>query len=58
MNTCRNCNRKIEDDALVCPYCGREVKKGSNRGANQSAQSVTRSSVNNGGVSDKKRKTC
>ena len=57
MNTCRNCNRKIEDDALVCPYCGCVVKKGSNRGANQSAQSVTRSSVNNGGVSDKKRKT-
>lgn len=22
MKICRNCNKFIEDDALVCPYCG------------------------------------
>lgn len=28
MKICRHCNSKIEDDALVCPYCGCVVKKG------------------------------
>ena len=27
MKICKNCKKTIEDDALVCPYCGCVVKK-------------------------------
>lgn len=54
MNICRNCNKKIEDDALVCPYCGCVVKKEHGRRADQP---VARNIVNNGRESGPKRKT-
>ena len=52
MKTCKKCGKKIEDDALVCPYCGcvnRDNKKG------RTEPEVTRSS--GGSEPPKKRKT-
>ena len=52
MKTCKKCGKQIEDDALVCPYCGcvnRDKKKG------KAEPEVTRS--NGGSEPPKKRKT-
>lgn len=54
MKICKNCNSKIEDDALVCPYCGCVTKKGSKAKAAPNEQSVARS---NTAAPNKKRKT-
>lgn len=54
MMICKNCNSKIEDDALVCPYCGCVTKKGSKAKATPNEQPVARS---NTAAPKKKRKT-
>lgn len=56
MKICKNCNSKIEDDALVCPYCGCVTKKGGKSRKTQDAQPVSRN-VNSGSSTPKKRKT-
>lgn len=56
MKICKNCNSKIEDDALVCPYCGCVTKKGSKKqSAQQDSQIITSETGN--GETPKKRKT-
>lgn len=53
MKTCRKCGRQIEDDALVCPYCGcvnRDKKNG------RTEPEITR--ISGGSEPPKKRKTC
>ena len=58
MKICKKCNSKIEDDALVCPYCGCVTKKGSRKRDSQPDQQVTRNIVENNIESQpKKRKT-
>ena len=57
MKICKNCNSKIEDDALVCPYCGCVQKKGGRKNTTQSSSPVTRSSGGNNKAPQKKRKT-
>lgn len=40
MKICRNCNSKIENDALVCPYCGCVAKKGTKSVGTQSQKQI------------------
>ena len=54
MKICKNCNSKIEDDALVCPYCGCVTKKGGKTKAASNEQPITRS---NASTPKKKRRT-
>lgn len=54
MKICKNCNSKIEDDALVCPYCGCVTKKGSKTKAAPKEQPINRSASS---TPKKKRKT-
>lgn len=51
MKICRHCNSKIEDDALVCPYCGCVAKK------EKEAPSESPVTGNGTPASKKKRKT-
>lgn len=54
MKICKNCNSKIEDDALVCPYCGCVTKKGGKTAVVSNEQSDIR---NDTVKPQKKRKT-
>lgn len=54
MKICRHCNSKIDDDALVCPYCGCVVKKGEKEKEVSNESPVTE---NNTLAPKKKRKT-
>lgn len=54
MKLCKNCNNKIEDDALVCPHCGCVTKKERNAKAASSVHSVTK---NKNATQKKGRKT-
>lgn len=54
MRICRHCNSKIDDDALVCPYCGCVVKKGKKEKEVSNESPVTE---NNTLAPKKKRKT-
>ena len=56
MKICKNCNSKIEDDALVCPYCGCVTKKGGKGTVSQDNRPVTRSTNGNAVGPQKKRK--
>lgn len=55
MKICKNCKKTIEDDALVCPYCGCVVKKTSGKKDRSGGGLVAKGALPESGQVEKKK---